>query len=132
MLLQDSTVGLEQLDSVAISTQFSALKKFLTAQRDGGFHQTGDTQVIETKVQSVSLDNSDPQAGIVPSVSVDVCLDVADTDFFDSSGKSVVPPERPARSWTRLSIANYSWDADPDGGWRVAGGEDLEKPPCKG
>lgn len=132
LLLQDSTVGLDQLDAVATSTQLSALTKFLTTQRDGGFHQTGDTKVVETKVQSVSLDNSDPKAGRVPSVTVDVCLDVSDTDFLNSSGKSVVPADRPARSWTRLSIANYSWDADPAGGWRVAGGEDLEKQPCEG
>lgn len=131
-LLQDSSLDLKQLESVAISAQLSALQKFLSTQRDGGFRQTGDTQVVETKVQSVSLDNSDPKTGRVPSVSIDVCLDVSATDFLNASGKSVVPAERPERTWTRLNIANYSWDKDPAGGWRVASGQDLEKSPCEG
>lgn len=132
LLLQDDSVPLDRLDEVAISTQLSAQKSFLTTEREAGTQQRGDTKVVETKVQSVSLDNSDPQAGRVPSVTIDICWDVSDVDILDASGKSIVPADRPDRGWTRLTVANYTWDTDPKTGWRVAGGEDLEKTPCAG
>lgn len=132
LLLQDDTVSLDRLGEVAISTQLSAQKNFLTTERAAGTQQRGDTKIAETKVQSVSLDNSDPKAGRVPSVTIDVCWDVSAVDVVDGSGKSMVPADRPDRGWTRLTVANYTWDTDPDTGWRVAGGEDLEKTPCAG
>lgn len=132
LLLQDDAVSLDRLKEVAISTQLSAQKNFLTTERAAGTQQRGDTKIAETKVQSVSLDNSDPKAGRVPSVTIDVCWDVSAVDVVDASGKSMVPADRPDRGWTRLTVANYSWDNDSDTGWRVAGGEDLEKAPCAG
>lgn len=132
LLLQDDTVSLDRLEEVAISTQLSAQKNFLTTERAAGTQQRGDTKIAETKVQSVSLDNSDPKAGRVPSVTIDVCWDVSEVDVLDASGKSVVTSDRPDRGWTRLTVANYAWDTDPEAGWRVAGGEDLEKTPCAG
>jgi len=131
-LRQDATAPLSRLDSVAVGTQLSAQEKFLTNQRDGGLLQVGDTKVIETKVQSISLDNSDPASGRVPTVTIDVCWDVSNADLMDSSGESVVAADRADRGWTRLTVANYSWDSEPENGWRVAGGEDLEKKPCDG
>lgn len=132
LLLQDDTVSLDRLGEVAVSTQLSAQKNFLTTERAAGTQQRGDTVIVETKVQSVSLDNSDPKAGRVPSVTIDVCWDVSEVDVLDASGKSVVTSDRPDRGWTRLTVANYAWDTDPEAGWRVAGGEDLEKTPCAG
>ena len=132
LLLQDDAVSLDRLKEVAISTQLSAQKNFLMTERAAGTQQRGDTKIAETKVQSVSLDNSDPKAGRVPSVTIDVCWDVSAVDVVDASGKSMVPADRPDRGWTRLTVANYTWDIDPDTGWRVAGGEDLEKTPCAG
>ncbi|MCB0992997.1 MAG: hypothetical protein KDB16_18610 [Acidimicrobiales bacterium] len=132
LLLQDDAVSLDRLKEVAISTQLSAQKNFLMTERAAGTQQRGDTKIAETKVQSVSLDNSDPKAGRVPSVTIDVCWDVSAVDVVDASGKSMVPADRPDRGWTRLTVANYTWVTDPDTGWRVAGGEDLEKTPCAG
>jgi hypothetical protein len=63
-------------------------------------------------------------------VQVDVCWDVSDVDVIDATGKSVVSPGRPDTGWTRLTVANYRYSADPRGGWRVATGQDLKKPPC--
>lgn len=131
-LRQNADASPGGLDAVAVSTQLSAQQKLLDSQRGDGLRQTGDSQVVETKVQSVSLENSDPAAGRVPSVTIDVCWDVSDVDVLDANGKSVVTSERPDRGWTRLTVANYNWAADPVGGWRVAGGEDLEKSPCRG
>ncbi|WP_235736798.1 hypothetical protein [Nocardioides alcanivorans] len=132
LLLQDDAVALDRLEEVAISTQLSAQKNFLTSERATGTQQRGDTEIVEAKVQSVSLDNSEPNAGRVPSVTIDVCWDVSDVNVVDASGKSMVPADRADRGWTRLTVANYTWDTDPDTGWRVAGGEDLEKTPCAG
>lgn len=129
-LRQDTEAPINNLEAVAVSTQLSAQQKFLASQRNDGLHQVGDTKVIETKIQSVSLDNSDPSAGRVPSVTIDVCWDVSGADLLDTDGKSVVPADRADRGWTRLTVANYSWETDPEGGWRVAGGKDVEKAPC--
>lgn len=129
-LRQDPKAPISNLDAVAVSTQLSAQQKFLTSQRNDGLHQVGDTKIIVTKIQSVSLDNSDPPAGRVPSVTIDVCWDVSGADLLDADGKSVVPADRADRGWTRLTVANYSWETDPQAGWRVAGGEDVEKSPC--
>lgn len=132
LLLQDDTVSLNRLDEVAVSTQLSAQKNFLKTERAAGTQQRGDTEIVETKVQSVSLDNSNPKAGRVPSVTIDVCWDVSAVDVVDVSGQSMVPADRAERGWTRLTVANYTWETDPDTGWRVSGGEDLEKTPCAG
>ena len=82
------------------------------------------------KVQSVTLDNSDPDAGKVPTVVIDVCWDVTKVDVLDKSGKSIVSPDRPDTGWTRYTVANYEYAADPTGGWRVATGQDLKQTPC--
>lgn len=131
-LLQDESIPLAQLESVAASSQLSAQQTFLMNERDAGTTQIGDTEIIDTKVQSVSMDNSDPSTGRVPSVTIDVCWDVSEVDVLDVGGKSVVASDRPDRGWTRLTVANYSWATDPEGGWRIASGEDLEKLPCAG
>lgn len=132
LLLQDASVPLTRLESVATSSQLSAQRTFLKGERKAGTTQAGDTEIIETKIQSVSLDNSDPSAGHVPSVTIDVCWDVTNVDVLDADGKSIVATGRPDRGWTRLTVANYSWDTDPEGSWRVASGEDLVKSPCEG
>ena len=87
-------------------------------------------RISELKVQSVNLDNSDPEAGKVPTVVIDVCWDVSKVDVLDKSGKSIVSPDRPDTGWTRYTVANYDYAADPTGGWRVATGQDLKKTPC--
>lgn len=122
---------IDGLSNVAVGVQFNAQKLSLEQMRKAGRHQTGDTVVAEMKVQSVSLDNSDPKAGKVPTVTVDACWDVSDVDVLDNNGKSVVSPERPDDGWTRFTVANYHWSKNPSGGWRIANGQDLEQPSCK-
>ncbi|WP_239455642.1 hypothetical protein [Nocardioides gilvus] len=78
----------------------------------------------------MNLDNSDPAAGKVPTVVIDVCWDVSDVDVIDRDGASVVSPGRPDTGWTRYSVANYDYTDDPNGGWRVATGQDLKEEPC--
>src|SRR5680860_311487 len=124
-LRQDSTRPLSMLKTVAISTELTAQQTLFKRERDQGLHQTGETKVVELHVESVNLDNSDPRAGKVPTVQIDVCFDVSDVDVLDAEGKSVVTPNRPDSGWIRYSVANHQWDTDPDGAWRVASSQDL-------
>jgi hypothetical protein len=115
---------------VAISTELAAQRNTLRNQRKQDLRQVGDTKIGVLTVESVNLDNSDPNAGKVPTVQVDVCFDVSQVDLVDRSGKSVVNPDRPDTAWVQFLVANYQWDKDPDGGWRVASSQDLKRKPC--
>lgn len=121
---------LKRLKTIATSEQLGALETFIDRQYGAEQHQTGSTVLRELMVQSVDLDDSDPDAGNVPTVVIDVCWDVGQVDVLDKAGQSVVLPERPDIGWTRYTVANYEYAMDPAGGWRVATGEDLEKTPC--
>ena len=129
-IAQSPTADLTKLDSVTTGSELTAERKFLKDQRDRGERQVGDTSIAQLKVQSISLDNSDPTAGKVPTVVIDVCWDVSKVDVLDRSGKSIVTSSRPDTGWTRYTVANYRYAADPSGGWRVASGQDLEQSTC--
>lgn len=127
---QDSSVPIAQLKTIAISTELTSLQHLVRKERREGRRQVGDTKIADLTIESVNLDNSDPQAGKAPTVVVSVCWDVSGVDVVDKGGKSVVVADRPDTGWTRHFVANYDWSKNPDGAWRVAGGEDLEKTPC--
>lgn len=129
-LRRDPKQPLSRLKDIAISTELSSQETLFRRERKQGLHQTGETKVVKVQVGSVNLDNSDPQAGNVPTVQVDVCFDVSGVDVLDADGKSVVSPERPETGWIRYSVANYQWDSDPDGAWRVASSQDIKRTPC--
>jgi hypothetical protein len=129
-LRSDPATGLKQLNAVATSAQLNAVETLIRRQRGEGQRQTGTTTISDLKVQSVNLENSDPDAGKVPTVVIDVCWDVSKVDVLDKSGKSIVSPARPDIGWTRYTVANYDYAADPTGGWRVATGQDLKQAPC--
>ncbi|MGK2852996.1 MAG: hypothetical protein ACSLE3_02630, partial [Microbacteriaceae bacterium] len=127
---QHPGASLKDLSRVAVGAQLSEVRLLLESQREANEKQVGDTEVAELEVQSVNLDNSDPDAGRVPTVQIDVCWDVSSVDVVDAKGKSVVSGDRPDSGWTRLTVANYHYNANPLGGWRVATGQDLKKDPC--
>lgn len=127
---QDPAAALDPLDQVATSTQLSAERRLLKSQHGRGERQVGETRVARLKVQSVNLDNSDPSAGKVPTVVIDVCWDVSKVDVLSKDGKSIVSAHRPDTGWTRYIVANYRYAANPSGGWRVASGQDLKQAPC--
>ena len=102
----------------------------MKSQRKADQKQVGDTKIAKLDVQSVNLDNTDPSAGKVPTVQIDVCWDVSGVDVVDATGKSIVSSSRPDTGWTRLTVANYHYAANPTTGWRVATGQDLKKDPC--
>ncbi|WP_236757577.1 hypothetical protein [Aeromicrobium sp. PE09-221] len=129
-LRQDTRQDLGRLESVAISTELTAQRQFVRQEHRKGRRQVGETKIANLAIQSVNLDSSDPKSGKVPAVLVDVCWDVSDVDVVDKEGNSVVSPDRPDTGWTRHIVANFNWSEDPEGGWRVASGEDLKKMPC--
>lgn len=129
-LRQDPSEPVQRLSAVATSTQLAAQRRLLTSERGKHLHQVGATRVADLTVQSVNLDNSNPSAGQVPTVTVDVCWDVSDVDIVDESGKSTVPPHRANTGATRYTVANYHWSKNPSDGWRLATGRDLEQASC--
>lgn len=129
-LRQDPKAPLSLLESVATSSELTAQTSLFAKERKQGIHQVGATKIAELDVQSVDLDNSDPKAGKVPTVQVDVCFDVSDVDVVDAAGKSVARPDRPDTGWIQFLVSNYQWDSDPKGAWRVASSQDIEREPC--
>jgi hypothetical protein len=129
-LRQDPSKSLSALRTIAISTELEGQQRLFKREREHGLHQTGDTRIARLTVQSVDLDNSDPAAGRVPTVQVDVCWDVSMADLVDKDGNSVVNANRPDTGWIRYAVANYHWSSDPRGGWRVASSQDLRQKPC--
>lgn len=130
-LRQNPRRPLSLLDQVAISTELAAQKNLFNKERKQGLHQVGATKVAEIEVQSVNLDNSDPKAGKVPTVQIDLCFDVSEVDVVDADGKSVISPDRPDTGWIQFLVSNYQWDANPNAGWRVASSKDIERTPCE-
>ena len=126
----DPTARLSRLRMVATSVELDAQQRLFKRERSQGVVQTGHTRIAELVVQSVNLDNSDPRAGRVPTVQVDVCYDVSGVDMVDADGNSIVSADRPDRGWVRHSVSNYEWDTDRAGSWRVASSETLEQSPC--
>lgn len=129
-LRQDPKAPLDKLATIAISTELSAQQNLFKRERKGGLHQVGATKIATLTVQTVNLDNSNPKAGKVPTVQVDVCYDVTGVDILDRKGQSVVSPDRADTGWIRYTVANYKWTADPTGAWRVATSENIERTPC--
>lgn len=130
-LRHNPTAPLSQLEDVAIGVELDTQKRLFERERQQGRHQTGDTKLAKLEVQSVSLDDSDPKAGHVPTVRVDVCYDVSKVDVVDKNDRSVVSPSRPDTGWIRYSVSNYDYRQDPSGSWRVASSHDLERAPCE-
>lgn len=127
---QQPSQSLDALSAVATGVQLTAQQTALKSQRKADQKQVGDTKIAKLDVQSVNLDNTDPDAGKVPTVQIDVCWDVSGVDVVDATGKSIVSSSRPDTGWTRLTVANYHYAANPTKGWRVATGQDLKKDPC--
>lgn len=127
---QHPSAPVSPLAKVSTSALLTAEQHFVEAERAKGHHQTGVTHLVDVKVQSVDLDNSNPSAGSVPTVVIDVCWDVRDVDVIDRTGKSAVLATRPDGGITRYFVANYQWKAHPDTGWRVADAKDRDLKPC--
>jgi hypothetical protein len=129
-LRQDASQPVSLLRTVAIGGELAAQKALVARERAQGIRQIGETTIGDLSIASVTLDNTDPSTGKVPTVLVDVCLDVTAVDVIDKTGQSVIDSNRPDTGWIRYSVANYVWSKDPVSAWRVTWSKDLEGPSC--
>jgi hypothetical protein len=127
---QDPNLPLSRLNSVMTSVELTTQWHLVEGERRQHLRQTGETAIDRLTVQSVNLDDSGSFTGRVATVTIDVCWDVSGADLVDKKDHSVVSATRPDRGWTRYTVANNHWSANPSGGWRVAGGQDLKRTPC--
>ena len=127
---QNPMAPLSALKTVDVSGVLSQDQHTFTEWRTKGWKKTGNLKVTKMQVEQVSLDNSDPSKGKVPTVAIAVCTDASSVDVVDKSGKSVVLKSRPTVLTTRYTVANYRYKQDPRGGWRVAVIEDEEVGKC--
>jgi len=90
--LMDGTGELSELDHLltedALLTERDGIERF----RQLGAVSTGDHQIISFSAQSIDL-YSDP-----PNLEVYVCEDISSVQVVDSTGSSMVAPDRPPRS----------------------------------
>lgn len=126
----DPTTPLSKLEIVAVSSALEADRHEYQQWRDDGWLQHGATRLVEVNVLSVNLDNSDPSHGVVPTVAINVCIDVSGGAVVNKDGKPVAPSDAPKRGWEHILVSNYLWDKDPANGWRVASVSTLNDPPC--
>lgn len=127
---QNPKAPLSRLQTVAITTVLITDAAGYRRWRRDGWHKTGSTKITKMRVDSISLDNSDPDKGLVPTVAIRVCTDASGIDVLDRSGKSVVLASRPDEITTKFIVANYSWKTDKRGGWRVASAQDEAVGSC--
>ena len=95
---QQPSESLGALSTVATGVQLSAQQTALKSQREANQKQVGDTKIAKLDVQSVNLDNSDPKAGKVPTVQIDVCWDVSQVDVVDAPHRRAAQFQRRADS----------------------------------
>jgi len=109
----------EELKKVAISTALDEMQNRVSAFQAQELTGVGGTTVLSMENPRVDLKldlkKSPPD---VPSVQLDVCIDVSKLNVVDKAGKSVIPADRKPRQLWRVGVANYEYPkADA---WRVA------------
>lgn len=117
------------LKAVASGTELASFRAELKDWASNNWHQTGETTVVKTIVQTLNVEAGGATAS---TAEVDVCYDVSGTDLVDADGESQVAAGRADRGWERLRITNARYEDEPSEGWRVDDRETLEQEPCTG
>lgn len=116
----DKSQPISKLDRVAIGFGLSNTQAEMAGYRkEKGVTESGNATFTVIKILNVSLDNSNPKIGRVPSVMIEVCNDVSDVKAVDSTGKSLINPDRKDRSIATFNVANYAYKKNPQNGWKV-------------
>ena len=131
-LYLDPSRSLDDIYQVAVApdavTEATAIGKF----RAEDYQQTGRVQLVSTSVDSVDL-TSDPAASpapTVPTVVLTACVDVSDVGAVDSTGRSIVPADRPQYLVEQLTVVNPHY---PDqSSWRVSMASNTQEQSCGG
>ena len=115
-----SQSGYDNLDAyatVAVAPEYTQL--ILEARRFADLRSTGETQIVSVAVGSVVLPDA---PDVRPKVTLRACLDVSQVDVLDSSGTSVVAPDRPDRAAQTVLLEKFEpgTEGAEAGGWFVA------------
>ena len=125
---QGGFVSADPFDAVTVLPERAYQETaFRNAQRTPGLRQIGTTQVASLSVTSVDLT---PEPGGYPEVVLQACLDVSGVDIVDSTGSSIVLPEREERS--KSTVTMYRYEPGTKGaeavGWFVYEATALNEP----
>ncbi len=129
-LRRNARASLATLKAVTVGGELEAQTLFTRNQREQGYRQVGDTELVDIVTQSVNLDGGTGDEA--PTVQLDACWDVSAVDVVDRGGDSIVGPDRPDRGWTRYTLVNRDSGTPSPGAWRVTSSQDLKKAPCSG
>ena len=109
----------EELKKVAISTALDDMENLVSAFQLQQLKASGSTEVESMTNPRVDLKldlkKSPPD---VPTVQLDVCIDVSKLNVVDKNGKSAVPADRKPRQMWRVGVSNYEYPKEDT--WRVA------------
>lgn len=120
-LRNNPQLPLKRLETVAISSGLLyTQQEFRLYREEKGITRTGDATFEVQKVLEISLDNSNPEKGQVPTVKLQVCWDRSKTDAVDQNGESQVNPDRIDRSKATFFVSNYNFAKKPREGWKVS------------
>ncbi len=105
-------------DNVAIGTALLNMRNALTAAKEMESRVSGEIRVLSVEATQVDLTNKVTQTPpVVPQITFNTCIDVSNYNIVDRAGKSIVPPDRRARSLVPMAVVNYQYP-DPSQ-WRV-------------
>ena len=131
-LYLDPARPLDDLHAVAVAPEFA-----VAASEIGQFRRQGYRQIGRARLASASVTDVDAGGSSTPSSSaaqstmhVTACIDVSQVDAVDSTGKSVVPPDRPRYLIERLTVVKIEQSSDAS--WRVSEAPNRQAQSCDG
>jgi len=131
-LYADPSRSLDDLYQVAVAPEATTEATAIGTFRAQGYRQAGQSQLVTTSATKVDLTN-DPAATpspVFPSVVVTACVDVSQVQATDSTGNSVVAPDRPKYLIEQLTVVNINY---PDAAsWRVSQAPNRQAQSCDG
>ena len=131
-LYEDASRSLDELYGVTVAPEATAEATAIGTFRAQGYQQAGRSQLVTATAGDVDLSN-DPAATpspVFPSVVVTACVDVSQVQATDSTGSSVVSPDRPKYLVEQLTVVNINY---PDAAsWRVSQAPNRQARSCDG
>lgn len=118
-LQEGKAFNVEDFKKVAISSGLIEMQNRYNVITGQSFKQLGATRIetVDNPRVDLSLDlkKSPPD---VPTVQLDVCIDVSKVNIVNKAGESQIPPSRVPRQKWRVGVSNYEYPTP--GAWRVS------------
>ena len=118
--LQDpDTFKLDDFKKVAISSALVDLENRFSVFTGQMLTQTGAAKVESIENPRVALEfDLEKSPPDVPTVQLDVCVDVSKINMVNEAGESQIPATRAPRQLWRVGVSNYEYPSPDD--WRVS------------